>query len=235
MFPGSTLLLGSLGAPVQQSAVPCGHAHGSRAKITEFLPAHATATVQHPVAFIEKEGGYKRVQLTVSRSPNRRKICSRKPAHEQSLERSLRLKTASVRISLCRRKVCARTRFNKEIEDSGSAPMLKKSQQGTLKKARICDVNTACVRCLDQAWPPGLLLSGIVTLHSTEQGLAGYAKTPGACPILEERPGFQPSSRATEQPRTGAARTTLGSRPHHTHSTHPGSHHLVPWHNSCPL
>lgn len=50
-----------------------------------------------------------------------------------------------------------------------------------------------------------------------------------------DTPGSQPPSRTTEQPRTGAVRTTLGSCPHHTHSAHPGSHSIVPWHNSCPL
>lgn len=33
----------------------CRHTLGSLAKVTQFLPTHATATVQHPAAFIEKE------------------------------------------------------------------------------------------------------------------------------------------------------------------------------------
>lgn len=53
--------------------------------------------------------------------------------------------------------------------------------------------NTGCVKYLTQAWPPGLLLSYFVTLHSAEQGLARCAKTPGAGPILEEILGLAPS------------------------------------------
>lgn len=98
MFPRSTLLLGSPGAPAQQCALPCGPALGSLAKVLEFLPAHTMATVQHLAAFIEKEGDYKRMQLTVSRSLDRVRARSRKP--EQSSERSLRLEIASMGISL---------------------------------------------------------------------------------------------------------------------------------------
>lgn len=112
--------------------------------------------------------------------------------HEQILEKKLRLGTVSVGISLCWRKIYAWARFSKEIKDIGSAPVLKKNQQGTLK-VRIWVANTGCVRYLNQAWPPGLLLSYIITLHSAEQGLARCAKTPGARPSLEEILGLAPS------------------------------------------
>lgn len=77
--------------------------------------------------------------------------------------------------------------------------MLKQNQQGTFKKVRIWVANTSCVRYLNQAWPPGLLLSYIVTLCSAEQGLAHCAKTPGAWPILEETLGLAPSHPHTPQ------------------------------------
>lgn len=53
--------------------------------------------------------------------------------------------------------------------------------------------NRGCVRYLNPAWPPGLLLSYSVTLCSAEQGLARCAETPGACLILEEMLGLAPS------------------------------------------
>ena len=89
------------------------------------------APVQHPAAVIEKEGDYKRMQLTALSSLYRGRAGSRKSEHKQRLERSLRLETDSTGILLRRRKVHAWARFSKETEDSGSAPMLKKNQQGT--------------------------------------------------------------------------------------------------------
>lgn len=83
----------------------CGRALRSLAKVIEFVPAHAVATMQHPAVFIEKEGHYKTMQLTVSRSLNRRRAGTRKLEREQSLERGMRLERASMGISLCRRKV----------------------------------------------------------------------------------------------------------------------------------
>lgn len=79
---------------------------------------------------------------------------------------------------------------------------------------RIWDVNTSCVRCLDQAWPPGLLLSNIVTLHLAEQGLAGNAKSQGPAPSWN-RDTWLLATRT--QPRAGAVRTTWGLT--HTIST----------------
>lgn len=77
----------------------CGHTLRSLAKVIGFLPAHAVTTGQHLSAFIEKEGDYKRVWLTISRSLSRRRAGSRKPEHEQRLESTMRQRTLSTRIS----------------------------------------------------------------------------------------------------------------------------------------
>lgn len=89
------------------------------------------ATVQYPAAIIEKEGHYKRMQLTVLRSLYRRRADSCKSEHELSLERGLTLEAASMGISLCMEKVRAWARFNKETKGRGNAPMLKNNHQGT--------------------------------------------------------------------------------------------------------
>lgn len=131
MFPHDTLLLGSPSAPAQQCTVPCECVLGSLAKIILFLPAHTMATVQYPAAIIEKEGHYKRMQLTVLRSLYRRRAGSWKSERELSFERALRLETVSMGILLCTKRVCAWARFSKETKYSGNAPMLKNNQQGT--------------------------------------------------------------------------------------------------------
>lgn len=69
----------------------------------------------------------------------------------------------------------------------------EKESSRHLKNVRIQVANTGCVGYLSQAWPPGLLLSYTVTLHSAEQGLAHCAKTPGACLILEKILDLAPS------------------------------------------
>lgn len=70
---------------VHHGTMWCGHILRSLAKVIGFLPAHAMTTGQHLSAFIEKEGDYKRVWLTICRSLSRRRAGWRKPEHEQKL------------------------------------------------------------------------------------------------------------------------------------------------------